>query len=110
MSAGAMTSSASRQYQEVVELGNAASPWSLLAEPAPGLVMYEVCIPLECQVIGPLVPTTWKLTASFRPSSENFSTSSTNSSSTASLKTDCPVGMVTVPAPPKVTRRFVPGD
>src|SRR5712691_1359037 len=109
VSAGAMTSSASRKYQEVVELGNAASPWSFPCEPAPGLVMYEVCIPLECHVIGPLVPTTWKLTASFRPSSENFSTSSTNSSSTASLKTDCPAGTVIVLPRAKVTGRFLPG-
>src|SRR5690349_20180289 len=75
----------SRKYQEVVEYGNALSPSSWPSAPAPGAVRYEVCSALACQVIGPLSPTTWKLTASLRPLSSGNGGLATNGSATASL-------------------------
>src|SRR5262249_43246483 len=109
VSSSAITSSASRKYQDVVELGNATSPRSAPCEPELGALMYEGCIPLECQVIDPLLPTTWKLTASFRPSSAKVSTSSTKSRSTGSLQTSCPGWRVTLRRCPNVTLSLVRG-
>src|SRR5712671_2216381 len=105
--AGAIMSMASRKYQEAVEYGKAASSSAWPLEPAPGAVTYEVCSALACQVIGPLAPATWKLTASLRPrSSLPFFT---KGSATASLHTDSPGATLTLPLPPNVIARLVPG-
>src|SRR5712671_168820 len=104
--AGAIMSMASRKYQEAVEYGKAASSSAWPLEPAPGAVTYEVCSALACQVIGPLSPATWKLTASLRPASAL--TSFTNGNATASLQTSWPGCTVTLGLPPNVTGRLVP--
>src|ERR1043166_8963832 len=65
--AGASMSTASRKNQELVEKGNADSSSSWLFVPAPGAVRYEVVRAFACQVMGPLSPAMWKLTASLRP-------------------------------------------
>src|SRR3954447_6966147 len=67
--AGAPISSSSRKYHDVVEKGNAPSPSSPPRGPASGALTYELVRALACQVIGPLSPATWKLTASLRPDS-----------------------------------------
>src|SRR5437868_5694884 len=59
----ALTSRASRKYQEAVLNGNEASDSSWPCAPPAGGVTYELCSALACQVIGPLSPRTWKLTA-----------------------------------------------
>src|SRR4029079_16599266 len=65
------------------------------------------CMALACQVIGPLVPATWKLTASLRP--RNSLPFVTKGSVTASLHTDSPGATVTLFLPPKVIARLVAG-
>src|SRR5205823_14078112 len=59
VSAGLMTSTASRKYQDVVVYGNAASVSSCPCAPAPGAVRYDVWSAFACQVIGRLVPARW---------------------------------------------------
>ena len=63
-SAGTIMSSALRKYQDAVLNGKAFSSSLSTLAPAPGAVKYEVVSALACQVIGPLSPMTWKLTAS----------------------------------------------
>src|SRR4051812_15409714 len=65
--AGALISSSSRKYHDVVEKGNAPSPSSPPRGPASGALRYELVRALACHVTGPLSPATWKLTASLRP-------------------------------------------
>ena len=62
---------------------------------------------MACQVIGPVSPATWKLTASLRPASAFASR--TNGSVTLSLHTSLPGSTVTLGLPPNVTGLFVPG-
>src|SRR5688500_18170393 len=68
VSAGAMTSTASRKYQEVVLNGKDDSSSRPPTDAAPGAVRYDVCSAFACHVIGPLSPTTRNVTASFLPS------------------------------------------
>ena len=56
--AGAITSTASRKYQDVVVNGNADSSSSCPLAPAPGRLRYDVVSALACHVIGPLSPAT----------------------------------------------------
>ena len=101
--AGRFMSTSSRKYHEVVEKGKALSPSSWPLEPEPGGVTYEVCSALACQVIGPLSPATWKLTASLRPFSSGLAGVATNGSATASLTTLWPGCTVTFFCPPNRT-------
>src|SRR6187431_3160585 len=55
---GAMTSSASTKYQDVVVNGNAVSAFSAPWLPARGAVTYDVAKAFACHVIGPVGPTT----------------------------------------------------
>src|SRR5258708_6898104 len=105
VSAGAIMSTASRKYQDTVLNGNAdsSSIWPLL--PAPGGVTYDVVRDFACHVIGPLSPTTWKLTASLRPSAVPLRT---KSNATASLHAHSPGRIVTVGLPANATGRLVP--
>src|ERR1700754_2922392 len=64
--ADALMSRASRKYQEVVEYGK---PASSVRTPLFDALIYEVVSALACHVIGPVSPTTWKLTARRRPAS-----------------------------------------
>src|SRR5437660_7716838 len=102
-------SSASRKYQEVVLIGKTDSPSSWLFAPAPGIERYEVWSAFACQVIGPLSPGTWKLTASLRPASSELPGSRAKGKVTASLQAESPGAIVTVRLPPKVTGRLVSG-
>src|SRR5882762_10684265 len=64
--------------------------------------MYEVVKAAAWKVMAPLVPGAYRLTASAsapRPAS----------SSTGSLNTSAPTGMVTARRPPNLSSRFVPG-
>ena len=63
---------------------------------------------LACHVIGPLSPTTWKLTARRRPISIGSAGFFTNGNETASETTSLPGATVTACLPPKVTTRLVP--
>ena len=63
---------------------------------------------MACQVIGPLSPAMWKLTASLRPQSSVLSGLRTNASATGSLHAAAPGAMVTLRLPPNVTGRLVP--
>src|SRR4029079_17466524 len=76
--------------------GNADSSSSCPFEPDPGAERYEVASALACQVIGPLSPATWKLTASLLPGAAP-------GRATASLQTDWPGRMVTAVCPEKRT-------
>ena len=68
------------------------------------------CSALACHVIGPVAPTTWKLTARRRPASQRRSMRSLASSATGSLNVAAPGATVMVCLPwLNVTRRFVPG-
>jgi hypothetical protein len=58
--------------------------------------------------MGPLSPATWKLTASFRPSSAALVALVTKGSAVASLQADSPGAIVIAGRPSKVTRRLVP--
>ena len=58
LSAEAITSKASRKYQDVVVKGKPASVSSRPRLPARGPVRYEVVSAFACHVIGPLGPTT----------------------------------------------------
>ncbi len=104
----ARMSTASRKNQDAVVNGNAASLSSALFEPEPGAVRYEVCRAFACQVIGPLSPGTWKLTASLRPTSAPPEGLRANGRRTASLHTERPGAIVTRFLPRKVTGWFVP--
>src|ERR1700675_510333 len=83
----AVICTSSKKYQEVDDIENADSLSSLPREPAPGAVRYEVVSALACHVIGPLSPTTWKLTESLRPRSKGSLGDLTNGSTTGSLTT-----------------------
>ena len=106
--AGAIMSTSSRKYHEVDDSGNADSLSSPPRAPAPGAVRYEVVSALACQVIGPLSPTTWKLTARRRPTSIGSAGFFTNGNDTASETTSLPGATVTEDLPPKLTGRLVP--
>src|SRR5215471_1471985 len=95
LSDGAIISMASRKNHEAVLYGNDASSSAEPFEPEPGGVRYEVCNAFACQVIEPLSPTTWKLTASLRPVSSTTEESCTNGSPTGSLHLDVPGGTIT---------------
>src|SRR5687768_1956960 len=56
--AGAITSTASRKYHDVVVYGNAASSSDFVWLPVRGRLTYEVCSALACHVIGPVGPVT----------------------------------------------------
>ncbi len=101
-------STSSRKYQEVVEKGKALSPSSWPCAPEPGGDRYEVCNALACQVMGPLSPTTWKLTASLRPLSSGVAAAVTKGRATASLTTLWPGATVTPFWPPNSTGWLVP--
>ena len=107
VSAGPIMSTASRKYQDAVEYGKADSSSVCPLAPAPGAVTYDVCNALACQVIGPLSPATWKLTASLRP--DSCVASLTKGSVTASLHASLPGSIVIDGLPPNVTGRLVPG-
>src|SRR5439155_7988606 len=108
LSAGAIISTASRKNHEAVLKGNAASSSDAPLDPERGGLTKEVCNALACQVIKPLSPATWKLTASLRPISSIAAESCTKESSTGSLQTDVPGGTVTLSLSANVTKRFVP--
>src|SRR5258708_4781328 len=102
-------STASRKYHDVVLKGNSDSSVNRPCEPAPGAVKYDVVSALACHVIGPLSPTTWKLTASFRPASSGCTGSCTNGKGAGSLQTEEPGVTVTLVFPPKDRGWFAPG-
>ncbi len=109
VSDGASTSMASRKYQDVVVNANAASLSSAPWLPDRGAERYEVVSALACHVIGPVDPTAWKLTTSFRPASSGSAALVTKLRSTGSLVSAPPAGIVTLVRPrSKSTRRFVP--
>ena len=64
---------------------------------------------MACQVIGPLSPTTWKLTASLRPSNSAAAGSCTKGKVTGSLHTDIPGAIVIAFLPAKLTGWLLPG-
>lgn len=64
---------------------------------------------LACQVIGPLSPTMWKLTASLRPSNSAVAGSCTKVRVTGSLRTDIPGATVAALLPAKLTGWLLPG-
>src|SRR4051812_40250942 len=101
VSDGSRISTASRKYQDVVVKGNAASSSACPFAPAPGALRYDVVSPFACHVIGPLSPTTWKLTASLAPGAAA-------GIATPSLHTDSPGAIVTAGFPLNLTARFVP--
>src|SRR5215468_10840795 len=72
-----------------------------LPEKSPGIEMKEVCRPSKCQLAGPVFPGTNMLTAT--------SLWLGTSSSTGSLTTKAPGGMVTPGLPPKVNVLLDPG-
>ena len=61
---------------------------------------------LACQVMGPLSPTTWKLTASFRLPSIGSFLSFTQGKAITSLIALCPAGTVMLGLASKVTGRL----
>ena len=65
---GAITSTASRKYHDVVVNGNAASSSSAVWMPDRGRLRYDVCNAFACHVIGPVGPAMWNETANLRPS------------------------------------------
>ena len=83
-------------HHAAVANGNAPSLSSCPFAPAPGHVTYEDCSALACQVIGPLLPTTWNETASFPVGPGSAS------SRTGSLYTASPAAIV---VPPILGRR-----
>src|SRR6266481_7835559 len=95
VSGGIIMSTASRKNHDAVGYGNAASSSEAPLGPASGAVTNEVVSALACQVIGPLSPATWKLTASLRPASSAGLPA--KESATASLHTHSPGGTVTLP-------------
>src|SRR5688500_5197099 len=103
--AGAITSTASRKYHDVVVNGNAASSSSPVCTPDRGRLRYEVCNAFACHVIGPLAPATRNDTANLRPS---VSAPAGSFSSIPSLYMDAPAAIVMLRCPPKRTGRFVP--
>src|SRR6266853_5361448 len=107
VSGGIIMSTASRKNHDAVGYGKAASSSAAPLTPASGADTNEVVRALACQVIGPLAPATWKLTASLRP--RNSLPFLTKGSATASLHTDSPGETVTLFLPPKVIARVVPG-
>ena len=107
---GAVIWSWSRKYQDADDIGNADSPSSPPCAPASGAVMYDVVSALACHVIGPLSPTTWKLTASLRPFNIGSAAFFTNGSDTASESTSLPGATVTVFLPPNVIATTAAGQ
>src|SRR5215471_15754003 len=103
VSPGIIMSTASRKNHDAVAYGNAASSSTAPLAPASGAVMKEVVSALACHVIGPLSPTTWKLTASLRPSSSAAAGSRTKGNVTRSLHTDVPGASVVMLLPTKLT-------
>src|SRR5215467_4428081 len=101
---------ASRKYHDVEDSGNESSLSSLVRNPTPGIDRYDVVIAFACHVIGPLSPTTWKLTASRRPTSIGSAGFLTNGSDTGSETTSAPGATVTNGLPAKVTGRLVPAS
>src|SRR6266853_2533779 len=108
VSRGIIMSTASRKNHDAVGYGNAASSSEAPLAPASGAVTNEVVSALACQVIGPLSPATWKLTATLRPASSGASGSRTKERSTGSLHTDAPGAIVTSGLPANATGRFEP--
>ena len=102
-SAGTIMSSASRKYQDAVLNGKAFSSSLSPLAPAPGAVKYEVVGALACQVIGPLSPTTWKLTGSLGPSNSAVAGSCTKGTVTGSLHTELPGATAVALLPAKLT-------
>src|SRR6266853_6113010 len=90
VSGGIIMSTASRKNHDAVGYGKAASSSAAPLTPASGADTNEVVRALACQVIGPLSPATWKLTASLRPQSSVLVGLRTNASATGSLHTAAP--------------------
>ena len=111
VSSGAITSTASRKYQDVVVSGNASSSFiSPMAPGAAAAVRYDVVSALACQVMGPLGTDDMKADGKRRPASSDQSLLLTNGSSTASLTAMPPAAIVTLGLPrSNRTGLFVPG-
>ena len=77
--------------------------------PASGAVTYEVAIAVACQVIGPLSPGMWKVTARVRPARSAPAGSCTKGRLTGSDHACAPGATVTLRLPAKVIGRLVPG-
>src|SRR3954471_16835365 len=88
---------------EVVECGNAMSAASAVWSPAFGSDRYDVVNAAACQVIGPLAPATYRLTA------RRCDCASVTLTDTASLSVVRPAATVTDRRPAKVSARLVPG-
>ena len=87
----------------MVECGNAVSATSAVRSPAFGSDRYDVVNAAACQVIGPLSPATYRLTA------RCCDCASVTLTDTGSLRVVRPAGTVTDRRPEKVSTRFVPG-
>src|SRR3954462_15587990 len=87
---------------EVVEYGKTVSAPSAVRSPAFGADRYDVVNAAACQVIGPLSPRTYRLTA------RCCDCASVTLTDTGSLRMVRPAGTVTDRRPDKVSTRSVP--